>query len=152
RVMEIANKHNLVVLEDCCEALGAEWNGKKVGTFGLAGAYSFFFSHHITTMEGGMVLTQDAHVADPLRLLRAHGWTRYLRNGAPSRSNVDARYEFTTWGVNVRPMEAQGAFGLVQLGRLEGFQQSRIKNAETFASLAEPLQDRVSLMHVPAEA
>jgi CDP-6-deoxy-D-xylo-4-hexulose-3-dehydrase len=152
RVMDIAQKHDLIVLEDCCEALGAEWKGQKVGTFGLAGAYSFFFSHHITTMEGGMVLTQDPQVAEQLRLLRAHGWTRYLKNGAPSRSNVDTRYEFTTWGLNVRPMEAQGAFGLVQLGRLDGFQQSRIKNAKTFASLVEPLQDRISLMHVPDEA
>lgn len=152
RLMDIANKHNLIVLEDCCEALGAEWNGKPVGTFGLAGAYSFFFSHHITTMEGGMVLTQDEAIAEQLRLLRAHGWTRYLHNGAPSRSNVDTRYEFTTWGVNVRPMEAQGAFGLVQLGRLAGFQKHRITNAEKLRSLIEPAADVVSLMHVLDEA
>jgi CDP-6-deoxy-D-xylo-4-hexulose-3-dehydrase len=152
RVMDIAVRNDLIVLEDCCEALGAEWKGRPVGSFGLTGAYSFFFSHHITTMEGGMVLTQDPAVADQLRMLRAHGWTRYLRNGAPSRNNVDARYEFATWGVNVRPMEAQGAFGLVQLNRLAGFQKNRVDNATKFQSLIAPLGDRLSLMEVAPDA
>ena len=152
RLMDVAERHDLVVLEDCCEALGAAWGGQKVGTFGLAGAYSFFFSHHITTMEGGMVFTGDADVAEQLRLLRAHGWSRYLARGAPSRSDVDARYEFTTWGVNVRPMEAQGAFGLVQLERLKGFQRNRVRNAEKVQELVVPLREHLSLMTVPTDA
>jgi CDP-6-deoxy-D-xylo-4-hexulose-3-dehydrase len=152
RLMDIAERHDLLVLEDCCEALGAAWKGKKVGTFGLAGAYSFFFSHHITTMEGGMVLTGSEEIGDKLRMLRAHGWTRYSTRGKTRELSVDERYTFSTWGVNVRPMEAQGAFGLVQLGRLADFQQHRIRNAEAFQDLIAPLADFISLMHVPEGA
>jgi CDP-6-deoxy-D-xylo-4-hexulose-3-dehydrase len=135
-ILELARTHNLIVIEDCCEALGSEWNGVKVGNFGLGAAFSFFFSHHITTMEGGMITTNDPDLADRLRILRAHGW---LRNVDPSRCPVsddetDARYSFVNWGFNLRPTELQAGFGLQQLAKLPEFTERRGKLASRFFS------------------
>jgi CDP-6-deoxy-D-xylo-4-hexulose-3-dehydrase len=127
RVLELARQHNLIVIEDCCEALGAEWDGVPVGNFGLGGSFSFFFSHHITTMEGGMITCPDAETADQLRILRAHGW---LRNVDPATfrladDELDPRYAFINWGFNVRPTEVQAGFGLHQLEKLPAFNRRR---------------------------
>jgi CDP-6-deoxy-D-xylo-4-hexulose-3-dehydrase len=135
-ILELAGKHDLIVIEDCCEALGSEWNGVKVGNFGLGAAFSFFFSHHITTMEGGMITTNDPELADRLRILRAHGW---LRNVDPSRvpagdDETDARYSFVNWGFNLRPTELQAGFGLQQLAKLPEFTGRRGKLASRFFS------------------
>ncbi len=136
RILEIAKKHDLVVLEDCCEALGSEWDGVKVGNFGLGAAFSFFFSHHITTMEGGMVTTSDPGIADQLRILRAHGWLRNVelsRYPAQGRE-VDMRYSFVNWGFNLRPTELQAGFGLQQLAKLPIFTKRRAELASRFFS------------------
>lgn len=133
-IMEIAKEHDLIVLEDCCEALGARWRDQAVGTFGLAGTCSFFFSHHMTTMEGGMVYCQDAKVANTLRQMRAHGWVRGDAN-APALAaqfRCDPRYLFVNWGFNLRPTEVQAGFGLHQLKRLDDFQESRNHLADHF--------------------
>lgn len=106
------------VLEDCCEALGSRWQGSHVGIFGQAAAYSFFFSHLISTMEGGMVVTDDDAAARTFRLLRSHGW----------EPTLDERFWFPTWGFNVRPTEVQGAFGGVQMGKLDEFRRIRTAN------------------------
>jgi CDP-6-deoxy-D-xylo-4-hexulose-3-dehydrase len=114
------------LFEDCCEALGATVAGRKVGSFGKASAFSFFFSHHITTIEGGMICTSDSDFAECCRQLRAHGWIRDLKH--PPKVSGDTRYHFTGRGFNFRPTEIQGAIGLVQLGRLEEFNYWRKRN------------------------
>jgi CDP-6-deoxy-D-xylo-4-hexulose-3-dehydrase len=126
-VRELADKHKLIILEDCCEALGSEFAGEKVGNFGLCGSFSFFFSHHICTMEGGMISTNNPEVRDWLRMLRAHGWTRNLDDGSKLLAgfDVDSRYAFVNWGFNVRPTEAQAGFGLEQLKKLPAFNAQR---------------------------
>ena len=134
RIKEIAEVNNLIIIEDCCEALGAEWNGIKVGNFGLASSYSFFFSHHMTTMEGGMIACSNQEIADQLKILRAHGW---LRNVDPTNYNlsdydVDSRYAFVNWGFNLRPTDLQAGFGLRQLQKLPQFNQRRQELAEKF--------------------
>ncbi len=129
----VCGRHDLVLLEDCCESLGATYRGRQVGSFGLASSFSFFFSHHITTMEGGMVCTSDQDLSDTFRLLRAHGWARNLRYrqvGAPA--DIDPRYAFVNWGFNVRPTELQAGFGLMQLEKAAAFHSQRIDNAEYF--------------------
>lgn len=149
RVMALADRHGLVVIEDCCEALGARIGGRHVGTFGIASAYSFFFSHHLTTMEGGMVCTNDAELSDLLRLLRAHGWARNTRYTPPANvEGVDSRYVFWNWGLNVRPTEVQAAFGIEQMKRLDGFLTSRRQNAERFGSYLSRHSDLLRLMDV----
>jgi len=106
------------ILEDCCEAMGARWNGRHVGTFGSAAAFSFFFSHLLNTMEGGMICTDSALSDRDYRLWRSHGW----------EPKADYPFWFPTWGMNVRPTELQGAFGNVQLTRLDAFRATRARN------------------------
>lgn len=135
RVLDIAKAHGLLVLEDCCEALGAEWDGTKVGNFGMGGTFSFFFSHHMVTMEGGMISCPDRETADQLRIFRAHGWLRNVTD--PDRYDlagydVDPRYAFVNWGFNVRPTELQAGFGLHQLQRLPLFNRRREALASRF--------------------
>lgn len=115
-------ENNLQLLEDCCESLGAHWAGQHVGKTGTAASFSFYFSHHVSTIEGGMVVTDDPALADDLRGLRAHGWVRDRsdREGWVSRHpELDPRFLFATVGYNVRPTEINGAIGSVQLRRLD---------------------------------
>jgi CDP-6-deoxy-D-xylo-4-hexulose-3-dehydrase len=134
RIVELAEAHDLLILEDACEAMGSAWNGVKVGNFGLGGSFSFFFSHHIVTMEGGMIACPSKAVADELRILRAHGW---LRNVGPDYCDldgyeVDPRYAFVNWGFNVRPTELQAGFGLHQIEKLPAFNARRKVLARRF--------------------
>lgn len=153
RVLSICQKHNLILIEDCCEALGASYKGKAVGTFGLAGSFSFFFSHHITTMEGGMITCNDQSLSDLFRLLRAHGWARnakYIKS--ESIDGIDPRYMFLNWGFNVRPTELQAGFGIEQLKRLPEFHANRIKNASYFQRYLNNHSAIMRLMEVSPDA
>ena len=153
RVMALCERHNLVLIEDCCESLGATFKARKVGTFGIASAYSFFFSHHMTTMEGGMICCQGREVSDLFRLLRAHGWARNAKYAAPEvEAGMDPRYVFLNWGFNVRPTEIQAAFGLEQLHRLPFFQAQRVVNANYFADYLTRHIDIMRLMEVHPDA
>lgn len=144
-VAEIANRHGLWLIEDTCEALGVIFDGRFVGTFGDIGTFSFYFSHHITTIEGGMIVTDDDEIADLLRSLRAHGWIRdhSSRDAIAARyAGFDDRFLFVTAGFNVRPTEINATIGSAQLKRLEEFNETRRKVARGFdAGLAE-LQDK----------
>lgn len=132
KLQSLAKKYGLVIVEDSCEALGTKWRNADVGSFGLASSSSFFFSHHITTMEGGMITTSSEELAEHLRLLRAHGWTRNLQRQPDLVPGMDARYTFADWGFNVRPTELSSAFGMVQLARLDGYQKER-EHAASYA-------------------
>jgi CDP-6-deoxy-D-xylo-4-hexulose-3-dehydrase len=127
-VAEIARRRKLWLVEDTCESLGVAWNGRKVGSFGELATFSFYFSHHITTIEGGMVVTDDARLADLLRATRAHGWVRDMRAGgeiAKDYPHIDPRFLFLTTGFNVRPTEINAAIGLEQLKKLPAFNERR---------------------------
>ncbi|MEW6254649.1 MAG: DegT/DnrJ/EryC1/StrS family aminotransferase [Pseudomonadota bacterium] len=127
-IRAIAEKHGLWLFEDTCESLGVTWNGQQVGTFGDMGSYSFYFAHHITTIEGGMVVTQDDDLADLLRAQRSHGWVRHMSAGAHHAAEtpeIDPRFLFVTTGFNVRPTEINAAIGLVQLSKLDQFNDRR---------------------------
>jgi CDP-6-deoxy-D-xylo-4-hexulose-3-dehydrase len=134
-----ADKHGLYLIEDNCESMDAELNGQKAGTFGDLNTFSFFFSHHISTMEGGIVLTDDLELFHLCRSLRAHGWTRDLPPDSPlfeSRGNdFYEAYRFILPGYNVRPLELEGAIGRVQLKKLPGMTEQRRKNWALFQSL-----------------
>jgi CDP-6-deoxy-D-xylo-4-hexulose-3-dehydrase len=128
----------LTILEDCCEAMGARWRTQHVGTFGRAAAFSFFFSHVLNTMEGGMIVTDSEEDARSCRLWRSHGWE-------PRR---DYRFWFPTWGMNVRPTEVQGAFGTVQMDRLDGFLNARAHNYTLLASIVTQFDQTLSTAQV----
>lgn len=153
RVTSICQKHNLVLIEDCCEAFGAKYKGQPVGTFGIAGSFSFFFAHHITTMEGGMIICKDQKLSDLYRLLRAHGWARNAKYAeVDPQDDLDPRYMFLNWGFNVRPTELQAGFGLEQLKRCPAFHAQRLQNAAYFQSYLNRHRDLMRLMHVVPEA
>ena len=129
---EICDENDLFLIEDCCEAHGAEFNGRKVGSIGELGTYSFFFSHHISTIEGGMVVTNNDEYAELARALRAHGWTRDLENREKVEKqfeNRDPRFLFINRGYNLRPTEIQGAFGIHQMKKLDKFVSLRRRHA-----------------------
>jgi len=131
-IMEIAERHDLFVIEDACESHGAWVDGKKVGTFGDIGTFSFFFSHHISTIEGGMLVTDDEEVAELARSLRVFGWARSSKryeDYAKQYPHIDKRFLFINKGFNFRPTEIQGAFGIHQMKKLEEFIEIRRENA-----------------------
>ena len=138
-IRAFADQHGLYLLEDNCESMDAELNGKKCGTFGHLNTFSFFFSHHISTMEGGMVLTDDDELADLCRALRAHGWTRDLSPDSPIYSKKSSdhyeAYRFILPGYNVRPLEIEAAIGREQLKKLPGFTAIRRQNLALFQEL-----------------
>ena len=134
-ISALAQKNGLWLIEDTCESLGVLWDGCKVGTFGDMGTFSFYFSHHITTIEGGMVVTNDARLADLLRSMRSHGWARGMSTSAEIAQqypDIDSRFLFVTTGFNLRPTEINAAIGLEQLKRLDGFNARRREIAERF--------------------
>jgi CDP-6-deoxy-D-xylo-4-hexulose-3-dehydrase len=142
RLLHLAQRRDLFLIEDACEAHGAQFNGRMVGSFGNIGTFSFYFSHHISTIEGGMLVTSDDRVADLARVLRAHGWQRDMKTKVPvSDSILDPRYLFVNLGYNLRPTELQGAFGVHQVGKLEGFIRTRRENAEYWNSSLQKYSD-----------
>ncbi|MGP4973262.1 DegT/DnrJ/EryC1/StrS family aminotransferase [Psychrobacter alimentarius] len=135
----IADK-DIILLEDNCESMGATFEGQQAGTFGLMGTFSSFFSHHIATMEGGCVVTDDEEIYHILLCIRAHGWTRNLPKensltGTKSDDPFEESFKFILPGYNVRPLEMSGAIGIEQLKKLPSFIAQRRKNAEYFLSL-----------------
>lgn len=130
-LMDIVQKNKLILIEDTCESLGSKYNNKYLGSFGDIGTYSFYYSHHLTTMEGGMVITNDDETYELIKCLRAHGWTRNLKNKEDIHSNfpdLDSRFTFVNLGFNFRPMEIQAAMGLNQLNKLNTNNNNRKNN------------------------
>jgi CDP-6-deoxy-D-xylo-4-hexulose-3-dehydrase len=139
-IRAFADKHGLYFIDDNCESMGAEVNGRPTGTLGDLNTFSFFFSHHISTMEGGIILTDDRELAELCISLRAHGWTRDLPADSPLLENRGEddfyeAYRFILPGYNVRPLELSGAIGRVQLRKLAGMIERRRENLAVFQSL-----------------
>lgn len=133
RIQQIIGERNIVLIEDNCESMGATYQGKQAGTFGVMGSFSSFFSHHISTMEGGLIVTDDEEIYQILLSLRAHGWTRNLpkKNHVCSDKSDDPfeeSFRFVLPGYNVRPLEMEGALGVEQLKRLPKMIAERRKN------------------------
>jgi len=154
RIMKLARDKDLFLVEDCCEAHGAECDGRRVGSFGDLATFSFFISHHITTIEGGMVVTNIEKYAELAKALRAFGWIRDLKDRSKisrQHPDIDARFLFANLGFNFRPTEIQGAFGIHQMNRLEEFIRIRRQNAEFFRKRLEQYSDYLMLPHEKKE-
>ena len=137
RIQQIIGKRNIVLIEDNCESMGASYQGKKAGTFGVMGSFSSFFSHHISTMEGGLIVTDDEELHQILLSLRAHGWTRNLPKhnlvcGDKSDDPFEESWRFVLPGYNVRPLEMEGAIGVEQVRKLPGLISARRENGKAF--------------------
>ena len=132
KIKKIAKKHDLWLIEDACEAHGAKFHKKHVGSFGDLSTFSFFASHHITTMEGGMVVTNNKTLYELGKSLRSFGWIRDQSSKKALEKKykkIDPRFLFVNVGYNLRPTELQGAFGIHQIKKLENLVKIRIDNA-----------------------
>ncbi len=130
-LMKIAKKHNLDLIEDTCESLGATYNNKQLGSFGRFGTYSFYYSHQITSGEGGMIVCNNLKDYDILKSLRSHGWSRntIFHNKFKKKFNqVDERFLFIGPGFNLRPTEIQAAIAFNQFKRLNILMKIRNEN------------------------
>ena len=142
RIETIVAGRDIVVIEDNCESLGATFQGRQAGTFGIAGSYSSFFSHHIATMEGGLVVTDDEELYHIMLSVRSHGWTRQLPKenhvtGTKSDDPFEETFKFVLPGYNLRPVEMSGAIGLAQIAKLPMIVRERRANAERFQALMQ---------------
>jgi len=137
-ISKLASEAGIFLLEDNCESMGAKIGTKFTGTFGQIGTFSSFFSHHISTMEGGLSVTDDEELAQVMTSLRAHGWTRELPETNHVHDKTGERFDdlfrFVLPGYNLRPLELSGAIGLEQLKKLPAINNQRRLNAEFFKS------------------
>ena len=149
-INEIAERYGLYVIEDACEAHGASFQGKNCGSIGTIGTFSFFFSHHITTIEGGMVMTDDEDLAELCRIMRSQGVIRNaLNRGELAKKykkndkykDIDESYLFANLGFNLRPTEINGGFGIEQAQKLDSFLSQRRNNASYWKTRLETYQD-----------
>mgnify|MGYP001376540796 CR=1 FL=1 len=131
KIIKFAKKKNIIVIEDNCEALGAKLDQKYLGTLADFGTYSFFYSHQITSGEGGMIVCNNREDYEILLALRSHGWSRgksiYKKN-AKKYPDLDPRYIFINSGFNLRPTDIQAAIGRNQFKRLDFFKKNRTMN------------------------
>ncbi len=139
KLSELCKNHGLFFIEDNCESMGAELDGKKAGTFGVLGTFSTFYSHHLATMEGGVTVTDDEELYHYMLSIRAHGWTRNLpKTSSLYTKNDDDFYEsfqFIMPGYNLRPLEIEAAIGIEQLKKLDAFLEIRRQNAVLFKQI-----------------
>ncbi|WP_373078843.1 DegT/DnrJ/EryC1/StrS family aminotransferase [Fusobacterium varium] len=144
-ILELCRENNLILLEDNCESMGALYKGKQLGTIGLAGTYSTFYSHHLCTMEGGVTVTDDEELYHYMLSIRAHGWTRNLpKDSKIYKKNEDEFYEsfnFIMPGYNLRPLEMEAAIGSVQLKKLDKIIEQRRENAKYFQEKISKFKD-----------
>jgi len=138
-ITRICEENNIILFEDNCESMGARFNDRYTGSFGLVNTFSTFFSHHISTMEGGLVLTDDKELYNLLKALRNHGWTRDQDHDSPiyekSEDDFYEAYRFILPGYNLRPTEIQGAVGKKQLNKLDDYINVRRENGKHFTKL-----------------
>jgi CDP-6-deoxy-D-xylo-4-hexulose-3-dehydrase len=133
KILEIAKKHNLILIEDCCEAHGATFKGQKVGSFGDISIFSFYFGHHITTIEGGMVCVNDDKFNDWARLFRSHGMTREASQELQDRfkhtyPELNPLFTFAVAGFNMRSTEINAVLGIEQMNRIDSNVEKRRHN------------------------
>lgn len=142
KVQTLCKKNKVILIEDNCESMGTVYKGKKLGNYSLASTFSFYVGHHMSTIEGGAVCTDDEELETMVRLVRAHGWDRNLsftkqdaiRSKFKVNSTFYSRYTFYDLGYNLRPTEITGFIGLQQLKYINQVVKIREKNYHEFAS------------------
>lgn len=143
-LLEGLKKKNIPLIEDVCESHGALHGKRKVGTFGWASNFSFYYAHHMTTIEGGMVSTNDSELFEVIRMLRSHGMLResssyeLKQKYANNHPDLNTDFIFAYASHNMRPTELNGLLGLAQLPRLDENNLIRSRNLNLFLSLLDP--------------
>jgi CDP-6-deoxy-D-xylo-4-hexulose-3-dehydrase len=155
KIKKICEERNVILIEDNCESLGTETKTGMAGNFGLCASFSFFVAHHMSTIEGGMVCTDDEDLAEMLRIVRANGWDRNLnakqqvkwRKKYKINSEFEAKYTFYDLGFNFRPTEITGFLGQYQMQFLESNIACRQKNYLELEKIMRQNDDFVLLQH-----
>jgi CDP-6-deoxy-D-xylo-4-hexulose-3-dehydrase len=134
-IVALCEKYNVLLIEDNCESMGTKYKGRMIGTAGIASLYSTYFGHHISTIEGGFINTNDTEFYNQLLMLRSHGWGRDLSSDRQAAlqaqhniSEFDALYTFYVPGMNVRSTDLQAFIGINSIDKLDGFSKTRNKN------------------------
>ncbi len=142
RINELCEKYSLDIIEDSCEALGSMWNGKRLGSIGLTGSFSFYYGHHISTIEGGMVVTDDIELYNIMMSIRSHGWGRDVSKSVHEEwkkgydiDEVRDLYTFYYSGFNLRSSDLNAFLGLSQLKKLDNICKTREENFNTYKEL-----------------
>ena len=130
--LDFCRRNGLFFIEDCCESQGAKHDGKKVGNFGEMGSFSFYFGHHMTTVEGGMIVTNDFEAHDFLRSMRNHGMVRDTNREGNYPGFENNRFVFDVLGYNLRSTNINAAIGLTQLKNIDGSLERRLENHKRF--------------------
>jgi len=151
RIKQICDERGIILIEDNCESLGTELHTGKAGNFSIASSFSFFVAHHMSTIEGGIVCTDDTELAQMLRIVRANGWDRNLtavqqlkwRKNFNIKSEFDAKYTFYDLGYNLRPTEITGFIGLYQLKFIE---ENITKRENNYIMLEAIIRDNPDLI------
>jgi len=138
-IQRLCKKNNIRLIEDTCESIGSSFNNKKLGTFGDFSTFSFFFGHHFSTIEGGMVCTNDREIYNLITSIRSHGWDRDLEPSVQQKlrkkyniNDFNALYTFYYPGFNIRSTDLQAKIGLIQLNKLDKIIETRNKNYEYY--------------------
>jgi len=144
KIVEICENNNITLIEDSCESLGSKFNGKQLGSFGKMSTFSTYFGHHISTIEGGMVCTNDDYFANLLKSLRSHGWDRDMDEGVRLKLRKDykvdefnALYTFYHTGFNLRSTDLQAFLGINQLKKLPSIVKKRNENFKMYYELLD---------------
>ena len=135
KVVELCEKYNVILLEDTCESMGCEYKGKKLGTYGLMSTFSTYFGHHISTIEGGIITTDDKQIYEMLLSIRSHGWDRDMSDETKKKlqkdwnvSEFNSLYTFYFSGFNLRSTDLQAFIGVNQIDKLDDWGLKRQDN------------------------
>jgi CDP-6-deoxy-D-xylo-4-hexulose-3-dehydrase len=142
KIVNLCDEYNVILLEDTCESMGCEYKGQKLGTFGRMSSFSTFFGHHISTIEGGIISTDDFELYELLLSIRSHGWDRDLSEKTQVKlqkewgvSEFDAMYTFYYSGFNMRSTDLQAYIGLSQIDKLDDWGKKRKHNYNLYQEL-----------------
>ena len=144
KIVELCSKYDVILLEDTCESMGCEFVNRKLGTFGIMSSFSTFFGHHISTIEGGLISTDDKELYELLVAIRSHGWARDLSVETQLNlleewnvSEFDSLYTFYYPGFNMRSTDLQEYIGLAQVDKLDDWGRKRLTNFNLYQELIE---------------
>ncbi len=156
-IKKIISGRDILILEDCCESQGARIGDIKVGNFGAGGTFSFYWGHHMTTVEGGMVCTDDEELYKMLLLKRSHGLARelpekYHQELKRTYPDIDFKFLFLTDGFNVRNTELHAVIGLTQLKKIDSFIKKRNENYKLFLDICAKYDDLILIKKEGASA
>ena len=153
QLVSIAKEHGLVIIEDCCESQGASKAGTKVGNFGIGGTFSFYWGHHMTTIEGGMICTNNYDLYKLLLLKRSHGLARELpeiehQALKEKHCDIDFRFLFLTDDFNLRSTEINAAIGINQLQSIDSYIEIRNENYSLFTQKCKFFEEHLRICEV----